>query len=72
MATDSTDLAGIRRELDSLGRRRRALDARDEELSREVTDALRRAYGHIPVSEAARRLGVHRTTVYRVYRPHAV
>jgi ActR/RegA family two-component response regulator len=35
-----------------------------------VRAALDRAYGVVPVAEAARLLNLHRTTVYRVYEPH--
>jgi transcriptional regulator of acetoin/glycerol metabolism len=33
----------------------------------EISDALRDAEGLIPRAEAARLIGVHRTTLYRVY-----
>jgi transcriptional regulator of acetoin/glycerol metabolism len=68
MATDSA--AEIRRRLDALGKRRAAQAARDEELTEEVKQALRDAYGVVTVEEAAERLKMHRTTVYRVYKPH--
>lgn len=60
----------IRAELAKLGRRRVKLHRDEEELSDDVRDALERAYGTVPVAEAARLLGLHRTTVYRVYEPH--
>lgn len=36
---------------------------------KDTEEALREAYGNVPVSEAADRLHLHRTTVYRVYGP---
>lgn len=62
----------VRFRLRSLGQRRRRLREREEELSEEVTDALRDAVDVISVAEASRLLGIHRTTVYRVYHPHGV
>lgn len=71
MATGSdSELSSLRRELDALGRRRERLDKRDEELAEEVKTVLGRAFGRISMSEAADRLKMHRTTVYRVYKPH--
>lgn len=70
MASDRK-LAAVRAKLDALGERRQQLDADDEALMKEVEDALGEAFGLIPVTEAADRLHMHRTTVYRVYRPHA-
>lgn len=69
MASDP-DIGAIRRKLDSLGKRRERMDNQDEELAKEIEGALKDAYGHISVSEAANRLKMHRTTVYRVYKPH--
>lgn len=60
----------IREELAELGRRRKAQEEGDAELAREVTKVLKRAFGKVTVSEAADLLGMHRTTVYRVYHPH--
>lgn len=60
----------IRDELRSLGERRKKQTAADAELAQEVEDTLRRAYNVVPLAEAARLLGVHRTTIYRVYHPH--
>lgn len=60
----------VRVRLRSLGQRRRRLRTREEELSDEVTQALREAVDVISVAEASRLLGIHRTTVYRVYHPH--
>jgi transcriptional regulator of acetoin/glycerol metabolism len=62
----------LKSELAELGRRRKNLDEADEELMTEVEDALRRAYGHVSLTEAAELLNMHRTTIYRVYRPHAL
>jgi DNA invertase Pin-like site-specific DNA recombinase len=65
------EVADIRRRLDSLGRRRARIDADEAKLMAETEELLREARGIVPVSEAAKRLRIHRTTVYRVYRPHA-
>lgn len=62
--------ADVRIKLQTLGQRRRRLKAREDELSDEVTTALKDASGVISVAEASRLLGIHRTTVYRVYHPH--
>lgn len=72
MATmdSAPSVAEIRRKLDALGKRRATLDEKDEKLADEVKELLKLAYGHISVSEAADRLKMHRTTVYRVYKPH--
>lgn len=67
----SADTADIKAKLKSLGERRRKLKAREEDLTDDVEAALREAYGHVTVTEAADLLGIHRTTVYRVYGPHA-
>lgn len=66
----ATALSDIRTELAALGERREAQDASDAQLAKEVERTLRRAYGKVPVAEAARLLRMHRTTVYRVYHPH--
>lgn len=68
MASSADD---IRRKLAELGDRRQQLDQDDEELMDQVRDALAEAYGVVPVTEAATLLHMHRTTVYRVYGPHA-
>lgn len=68
MATVSE--SDIRKELADLGQRRTQLDADDEQLMQDVKKVLRRAYGRISVTEAAELLHMHRTTVYRVYKPH--
>lgn len=66
MATE----AEILKELDTLGERRTKHDAETAKLAKDTEKALRRAYGVVSVAEAARRCGIHRTTVYRVYSPH--
>lgn len=68
MATASE--SDIRQELADLGQRRSELDSQDEALMKDVKRVLRRAYGRISVTEAAKLLRMHRTTVYRVYKPH--
>lgn len=68
MATDSAD--ELRAELAAIGDRRRAHEVEDRQLAKDTEKALRRAYGKISVSEAARLTAMHRTTVYRVYGPH--
>lgn len=65
------EIAEIRKRLDALGKRRARIDADEAKLMEETEKLLREAHGVIPVSEAAKRLRIHRTTVYRVYRPHA-
>lgn len=63
--------ADIREELAELGRRRQQQKDEDKELAEEVKVALRRAASStVSIAEAARLLGIHRTTVYRVYHPH--
>jgi DNA-binding phage protein len=69
MATASSP-EQIRAELDALGQRREALDTEDEALMDEVREVLARAEGVVPVTEAADRLKMHRTTIYRVYKPN--
>lgn len=66
MATDSRP--DIRDVLDELGQRRAQNDADDKEISKEIKAALKRVRREkLPISEAADRLGIHRTTLYRVY-----
>lgn len=68
MATDSE--VDIRDRLDELGARRAAHDASDKELVKEIKKALNDAEAAgVSISEIARRLNVHRTTIYRVYKP---
>lgn len=61
--------ADLRAELRALGRRRKSLTKQDAELAVQISDALARAEGEISKAEAADLLGLHRTTLYRVYRP---
>lgn len=66
MTTDSTD--AIRGELLRLGARRRQQDAHDKELTDLIKETLvKTSRAGITKTEAARLLGVHRTTLYRVY-----
>lgn len=60
----------IREELKALGERRKQNSADEEAIAKDVERTLKRAYGKVTVSEAAKLLGIHRTTVYRVYHPH--
>jgi AcrR family transcriptional regulator len=57
-------------ELRALGKRRAKIQGDSEKLTGDIEVALRRAYGNVTVAEAAKLLGVHRTTIYRVYAPH--
>lgn len=59
----------IRKRLSALGKRRKALAKDEADLMEDTEEALRDAYGVVPVSEAARLVDLHRTTVYRVYGP---
>lgn len=70
MTTASDNADAIRDELAALGQQRKQRDADDKKLATDINKALRRAYGKVSVSEAARLLDMHRTTVYRVYHPH--
>lgn len=65
----SADVADIRAKLKSLGLRRDKLKLAEDVLTDEMEAVLREAYGLVPVTEAADLLGIHRTTVYRVYSP---
>ena len=58
----------VRQKLKRLGRRRAAHEQRGDALMREIRAALVEAEGVVPRTEAAALLGVHRTTLYRVYR----
>lgn len=68
MARTSGDIRSV---LSDLGERRLAHEREAGVLAADVEAALRRAYSDVPVAEAARLLHMHRTTVYRVYHPHA-
>lgn len=65
------DAAEARAKLKALGERRAELNCDEEKLMKEVEEVLGKAYGVVTVTEAANLLGMHRTTVYRVYHPHA-
>lgn len=66
MAAVATD--ELRDTLRSLGERRRQAAVSDAELTTAITDALRQTQRvGITKTEAAQLLGVHRTTLYRVY-----
>lgn len=71
MATDSShrppDDEDIRDKLDRLGRERTELNERDMDLHDDIAAAIEESRGVVPKAEAARRLGLHRTTLYRVY-----
>lgn len=70
MATDSSHRPpdeDIRDRLDRLGRERAELTERDMELHDDIAAAIEESKGVVPKAEAARRLGLHRTTLYRVY-----
>lgn len=66
-----TDLTQLRKHLAAIGARRKMQNTDIEELSRETTEALRRAKGRLPTTEVARLVGLERTTLYRVYREKA-
>lgn len=67
MATASTEHE-LREVLRGLGERRRQAETDSEELTGLIKDALKKAgRAGITKSDAARLLGVHRTTLYRVY-----
>lgn len=70
MATASVDLNKLRAELDEIGARRKEQKKVEQKLTKETVALLRKAYGHLTVEEMARRTGMHRTTLYRVYHPH--
>jgi transcriptional regulator of acetoin/glycerol metabolism len=74
MATDARDIRAqlrgktIHEQLELLGRERQDLVARETDLAPIIEDVLARAQGEVSVTEAAQLLGLHRTTLYRVYR----
>jgi DNA invertase Pin-like site-specific DNA recombinase len=58
----------IRRRLNSLGKTRKKRRAEDERLVDDIKEALAAArLAGIPMEEAAKRLGLNRTTLYQVY-----
>lgn len=67
MADDSTE--EIRRKLDELGERREAQDAAEGTLADDTKAILACVEKNpdISTTEAAKRLKLHRTTLYRVY-----
>lgn len=66
----SVERVDIREELRQLGERRARHDEDSASLAADITAALIRAQGVVPRAEAARLIGIHRTTLYRVYLPH--
>lgn len=63
------DTEAIRAKLDALGERREEQDAAEDELATDTKEALALAEADpaISTTEAAKRLKLHRTTLYRVY-----
>ena len=59
--------AQIEKELKTLGQRRAKLARQDSALQTEIERTLKKAHGKVSVVRAAELLGVHRTTLYRVY-----
>jgi DNA-binding NtrC family response regulator len=60
--------ATTRRELDAIGRRRKKLRKLEEELARDTKKAISHARrDNVPMTEAADRVGLERTTIYQVY-----
>lgn len=66
MPTASPDT--LRKRLRELGQRRKTNETADEALAKEIREALDAAEGVVSTTEAANLLGIHRTTLYRVYR----
>jgi ActR/RegA family two-component response regulator len=67
-AAPTTDARTIRKKLRDLGKRRKAQVKADEKLTKEIRQALEEADGQLTVSEQAKLLSLHRTTLYRVYK----
>lgn len=63
----SVDPEQIRAELDAIGDRRQALGGQEDDLRKDTREALRKAKGVVPRAEAARRVGLNRSTVYELY-----
>lgn len=58
----------VLRRLSSLGKRRKKRDRDGEALAKDIKEALAAArVAGIPMEEAAKRLGLNRTTLYQVY-----
>lgn len=58
----------VRVRLDQLGRRRKRRDHDIETLAEEIKETLAAArVTGVPMTEAAKRLGLNRTTLYQVY-----
>lgn len=58
----------IRRRLNNLGKTRKKRKAEDTRLVEDIKEALAAArLAGIPMEEAAKRLGLNRTTLYQVY-----
>lgn len=68
MATASSKSSRLRARLRDLAKRRREHSKEDAKLTRDIKKALAEADGEISVSEQANLLGMHRTTLYRVYK----
>lgn len=60
--------AQVRKNLDILGERRTALREARAALQADTMAGLESAVGVIPMTEAAERVGLNRSTVYEVYR----
>lgn len=72
MRSTSSDLsdADVRRRLSALGKRREKLRKLEEELAEEISGLLPAArLSKVSMEEAAKRLGLNRTTLYQVYLP---
>jgi transcriptional regulator of acetoin/glycerol metabolism len=59
----------LRAQLQSLGERKATIDTDDHVLTAEIRSAVKDADGVVSMTEVATLLGIHRTTLYRVYRP---
>jgi hypothetical protein len=60
--------AKTRRELASIGRRRKRLRKMEEELAADTKTAISHARrDNVPITEAADLVGLERTTIYQVY-----
>lgn len=59
----------LRADLDKVGQERAKQEKAERDLVKRATRLFQRGYGKLSVAEMARRTGLHRTTVYRVYDP---